>query len=227
VGIKGVRDCVVINGGAIIPRCAIAPKREIGVIYARRLVELGCPILYTVHGKGCFEGGNVVWLDSKHVLVGISTRTNMEGLSQVEPIFRMAGVEQIRPVHLPGYLSMKPSKRVGGPAGFFHLDMVFSMVDEGLGVIYPPGMDYDSLRYIQKKGIKLIEAPLEEVQDYGCNILALEPGKVIIPAGSSYIIEKLLKENVEVIPLEMPELRAGGGPICNTLPLIREPGPSI
>jgi N-dimethylarginine dimethylaminohydrolase len=138
-----------------------------------------------------------------------------------------AGVEEIRPVHLPGYLEERPTKRVGGPAGFFHLDMVFSMVDEGLGVIYPSAIDYDSLAYLQKKGIKLIEAPLEEVQNYGCNILALEPGKVVIPSHSHRIIEKLLKENVEVIALEMPELRAGGGPVCNTLPLIRDPGPSI
>ena len=227
VGIKGVRDAVVINGGAIIPRCAIAPKREIGVLYTKRLAEMGCPILYTVHGKGCFEGGNVVWIDTKHVLIGISTRTNLDGLKQVEPVLRMAGVEEIRPVSLPGYLGERPSKRVGGPAGFFHLDMVFSMVDERLGVIYPPAIDYDSLYYLQKKGIKLIEAPLEEVQNYGCNILALEPGKVVIPAHSHRIIEKLLKENVEVITLEMPELRAGGGPVCNTLPLIRDPGPSI
>lgn len=222
------REPVILNGGALIGRTAIAPKREINRVMAQRLMELGCPILYTVHGKGsAFESGNVVWLDERHVLIGCGVRTSLEGIEEVEPVLRRSGVEDIHVVHLPGYLNYQ-TERAGGPGGFYHLDMVFGMAAAGLGVIYPAGMGYHSVRYLLKKGIELIELPLEEVQNYACNLLAVRPGRVILAAGNPYTCEQLEKRGVEVIEMEFEGGRVSGrGPVCSTLPLIRDPGPSI
>ncbi|MBI2304058.1 MAG: hypothetical protein HYU86_04865 [Chloroflexi bacterium] len=226
-GIRGVRDLVILNGGAIIPRLGVAPKRGCEIYWARRLLELGCPILYTVHGTGCFEGGNVCWIDSKHVLVGISVRTNPEGLRQVEPIFKMAGVEEVHPVFLSSYL--------GESLGYqHHLDVVFGMVDRNLAVVFPPGIDWVTLEYLRRRGVKLIEVPHEEMLNAACNCLAVEPGRVIIPAGNPRTAEALAKEGVTVIEVDLSQrissrIRSGrgagggGGPVCATAPLIREP----
>ncbi|MBI2304055.1 MAG: hypothetical protein HYU86_04850 [Chloroflexi bacterium] len=226
-GVRGTRDIVVINGGAIIPRNAIATKRGCEPYWAQRVIELGCPILYTVHGSGCFEGGNVCWLDSKHVMIGVGLRGNLEGIRQVEFVMRNAGVEDVHVVYLAGYLN----KALGYQ---HHLDCVFNMVDEGLAVCYVPGIDYLSLDHLIRKGIKLIEVPPEEMRNAACNCLAIEPGKVIMVAGNPYTHEALVKEGCEVIEVDWSEYTkqgggasGGGGPICATAPLIRDPGPML
>ncbi|MBI2304056.1 MAG: hypothetical protein HYU86_04855 [Chloroflexi bacterium] len=221
-GIRGTRDLVILNGGAIIPRLGVANKRGCEIYWARRLLELGCPILYTVHGTGCFEGGNVSWIDSKHVLVGISVRTNPEGLRQVEPIFKMNGVEDVHPVYLSSYIE----KSLGYQ---HHLDVVFGMVDRDLAVVYPPGIDWVTLEYLRQRKMRLIEVPYEEVLRAACNLLALEPGRVVLSGGNPQTAAALRREGVEVVELEWDEHiknggSAGGGPgfVCATAPLIRE-----
>ncbi len=228
IALDGPREPVILNGGALVGRPGIASKRGLEKVHAQRLMEIGCPILYMVHGPGSvFEAGNVVWLDETHVMIGCGLRTSMEGIAEVEPILRMAGVEEIHVAHLPGYLN-NWSQRAGGAGGFYHLDMVFSMVAEGLGVVYPAGLGYDTLRYLKKKDLDLIEVPLDECQNYACNLLATEPGKVIVTAGNPKTREQIEKRGIEVFEMGFEGGRiAGRGPICSTLPLVRDKGPSI
>lgn len=218
----GGRLSVVINGGAIVCRPAFASHRGMEVFYAKRFMELGCPILYTVHGKGCLEASNFVWLDSKHVAIGVGLRTNMEGVDQVRPILARAGVEEIMPVHLTGHLYTKEYV-IGGSSGFFHLDLVFGMADEDLGVIYPGGLPYLFVEYLRNRGIDLIEVPEKELQTAAANLLVLAPGKVVIPAGSEETTRELRKRGIDVIEVELSEFIPEAGPTCMTLPLIRRP----
>jgi N-dimethylarginine dimethylaminohydrolase len=222
-GIRGVRDVVVVNGGAIIPRNAIATKRGCEPYWLRRFAEIGCPILLTIHGNGVLEGGNVVWVNSKTVLVGMGLRTNEEGLRQAEFVFRNVGVEEVRPVYLSGYLNRAYGYQ-------HHLDCVFNMVDVDTAVCWPPGLDYLSLDSLLRKGIRIIEVPEEEMRNAACNTLALRPGRVVLVAGNPRTAEALDKAGVEVIELEWSEYTrqgggasGGGGPICSTAPLIRDP----
>ena len=227
-GIDGTREGIVLSGGALIGRPATASKRGLEKLLAQRLMELGCPILYMVHGKGSlFEPGNVVWLDETRVLIGCGVRTGIEGIREVEPILRMSGVEEIHAAHMPGYLNFQ-TQRAGGPGGFCHLDMVFGMADAGLAVIYPAGVGYETIRYLQKKDIELIEVPLEEVQNYACNLLALEPGEIVLTEGNPRTRDELEKRGVRVHEVAFEGGRVSGrGPVCKTLPLIRDKGPSI
>ncbi len=59
------RTGTVIQGGAIIDRNANHYKRGMERFYAKRLAELGCPILYTVHGMGSFEASDLIFVDPK------------------------------------------------------------------------------------------------------------------------------------------------------------------
>jgi N-dimethylarginine dimethylaminohydrolase len=222
------REPVILNGGALVGRAGIASKRGLEMLIARRLMSIGCPILYTVHGKGSvFEAGNVVWLDERHVMIGCGVRTSLEAIREVEPVLRLAGVEDIHVAHLPGYLNFQ-TDRAGGAGGFYHLDMVFGMVDERLGVIYPAGVGYETIRYLKSHKIDLIEVPLDEVQNYACNLLAVRPGRVIATAGNPRTREALEKSGVEVLEMcfEGGKL-SGRGPVCSTLPLVRDTGPQI
>jgi N-dimethylarginine dimethylaminohydrolase len=225
VGLWGTRDYgFVVNGGAIVNRTSLAWDRGAEVFWAKRIMDLGCPILYTIHGSGTIEGGNVVWLDPTHVCIGRSIRTNQDGIDQTSAILRSVGVEEVRVVPLPGWL-----ENIDWPAGgFAHLDCVFGYVDSGLALVYPPGLPFDFLEYLIQKGINLIEVSPKEGRDYACNTLALEPGRVLMLDGFENSRKKLEKEGVDVIPVQMSEfIKAGGGPHCATAPLIRDPGPRL
>lgn len=217
-----MHEALVIKGGAIIERPAMVYKRGLEVYIAKRLMSLGCPILYTVHGKGVFEASNLWFLDERTAIIATGLRTNAEGVEQVSRILRMAGVEEIHVAHLPGYLRSR-RHQVGGSSGIFHLDMTFGMVDEDLGVVYPGGVDYDTIQYLKRKEINLVEVPEDELRKCAPNVLPLAPRKVIIPAGNPVTIKGLRKEGVDVIDIDLSEFcKAGGGPRCLTLELIRD-----
>jgi len=224
-GLWGTRDYgFVVNGGAIVCRPSLPWDRGAEFWWAKRIMELGCPTLLTVHGFGTLEGGNVIWLDSTHVCIGKSVRTNQDGIDQASFILKSVGVEEIRVVPIPGWI-----ENIEWPAGgFAHLDCVFGYVDSGLGLIYPAGVPFDFLEYLKQHGVELIEVGPDEAKDYACNTLAIEPGKVVMLEGFRVSRRLLERRGVDVIPVEMDEFKkAGGGPHCATAPLIREPGPKL
>jgi len=216
-------ETLMVKGGAIICRCAPAYKRGLEYYQSRTVGALGCPIIYTVHGKGFFESSNAVWLDKKSLPLAISQRSNFEGVNQVSSVLQSFGVEDIHIVHLPGPLNTRKSQ-TGGGGGAFHLDMVFGVAAERLGVIYPQGVGYEFIDYLlHKKGFDLIEIPEEEVNGTPSNFLVLEPGKLLMPAGNPVVTSELRKRGVEVIEIDLSEFtKAGGGPTCMTIPLIRD-----
>lgn len=217
-------ETLPVPGGAIICRCAAAFKRGEETYHAKLLGRIGCPTLYTIHGKGFFESSNAVWLDEKSIALALSQRSNQEGIDQIIPVLKKAGVEDIHIVYLTGPLN-KRTAQVGGGGGSFHLDMSFGVAAPKLGVIYPPCVNYQFIDYlINTKGFDLIEIPDEEVNNCASNFLVLEPGKLIMPAGNKYVTSELKKRGIEVIETDLSEFTAigGGGPTCLTTPLIRD-----
>ena len=214
----------VVNGGAIVNRMSLPWRRGDELWWTKRVTELGCPILYTVRGRGTFESGNVVWLDPTHVCIGRSMRTNQDGIDQVATVLKSVGVEEIKVVPIPGWL-----ENIQWPAGgFAHLDCVFAYVDAGLAMVYPPAVPFDFLEYLKGKNIKMIEVPPDEGKDFACNVLVLEPRKIIMLDGFPTSRKKLEEEGVDVITVDMSEfIKSGGGPHCASAPLTRDPGPTL
>jgi N-dimethylarginine dimethylaminohydrolase len=205
----------VINGGAIIPRYGLAPwRRGFEVLLARRLGELGCPILYTIHGDGILElGGNCQWLDPHHLVIGTGPSANLEGVRQVWPVLKQAGVSEI---HLTTFRNT------------IHLDMAFGMAAAWVAVVDPRCLEPPFLSYLRGKGIELIEVGPEEADNSACNTLVLEPGVVVMPAGNPRTTKALRDRQVKVIEIDMSEfVKTGGGPHCATAGLIRDPGPCL
>lgn len=216
------RESVILDGGAIIERPAMAYKRGLERFHYKRLAELGCPVLHTVRGEASFEASNLVYLDPKHAILATSVRTNQAGIEQVMPLLREAGVEEIHMAKLPGYLESREFQ-VGGASGYFHLDMTFGTAADGLVVLYPGGVDYETIHYLKQKQVNLVEVPETELRNDACNLLPLAPGKVMIPSGNSETTRRLRKEGVDVIEIEFSEfVKGGGGPTCATLPLLRD-----
>ena len=69
--------------GAIVGRPASVVRAGEERWVARRLADLGIPILRTIRGNGVFEGADAMWLDRKTVLIGKGLRTNAEGAGHI------------------------------------------------------------------------------------------------------------------------------------------------
>lgn len=221
-------QAMIIKGGAIIGRMAIASKRGLERLWMEKLLEIGCPILYTVHGNGIHEiHANHAFLDPKHVIQATSVRTNMEGTRQIEPILRQAGVEEIHIARLPGYLYTMERTIA---ANAYHLCNVLSMVDERLALCSPGSLDYDTIAYLRSKKIQLIEAPDEETLTMACCVVPTRPGVVIMAAGNPVTTARLKAKGVRVVEVDMTQtahIAGSAGPMCHTGPLIREEGPYL
>jgi N-dimethylarginine dimethylaminohydrolase len=223
VWLTTTRSPVIIKGGAILERFSHTPVGKAAeVLWQNVLTELGIPILYTIHGYGSLTGGNWVWLDSEHVCIGESIASDIDGINQVSFVLKNVGVDEIHIVYLQGS-SVNPTYPARGAV---HLDGRFGIADKGLGVYY--GLPFYTIAYLQRKGINLIEVPPEEQRNYATNIIAIEPGRVIIPAGNPKTTSALRKEGVDVTEVDVSEFAKGtAGPHCLTFPLIRETDPSI
>jgi N-dimethylarginine dimethylaminohydrolase len=214
------RTATVIDGGAIIDRNANHYKRGMELFYVRRLAQLGCPILYTVHGTGSFESSDLVFVRPELAVLAKTARSNQEGLDQVAHILERNGVQEILWTDIPGYWTER-SHQWGQSSGFFHLDAVFGMAAENVAVVYVGGVGYHLLEALNERGVEIVEVPDDEVRKLAANLLVIEPGKVVIPAGADRVSADLRAKGITVIELDFSEiLAAGGGPKCITMPLV-------
>ncbi len=215
----------VINGGAIIPREAAPYWRGRCKYVTKFLADLGCPILYTVHGKGVCEVGAFTRMTDDFIVASLSTDCNQEGLDQVRSLLQRAGYAEIWVAHSPGPLSEFHLDGVG----WMHSDMWIGPVDTNIALIYPPYCDYGTIRRLRELGYKLIEVPEEEqIKYFPCNLVTLEPRVVMMIQGPERTIKALEDEGVKVIQVPYSEvLKYGGGLRCTTMHLIRDPGPRL
>lgn len=196
--------------GVIITRPGIEVRSKEVKYVAQTVSSIGVPIVRTINGSGIFDGACATWVDKETVFVGTGTRCNQEGLRQVSETFRSMGVKNIIE------LSIARNQN--------HLDGFLSIVDTHLAVTYPyitPNIIYEEL---EKRGFDFVEIPaFEEKINFAANSVALEPGKIIMPKGAPRTVELLQKKGVEVIELDLEEIKKGGGSVhCLTAFLKRD-----
>ena len=212
----------VVNGGAIIPREATPYWRGRSRYVSKFLMSIDCPILYTVHGKGVCEIGASTRMSDDFIVLMQSTDANPEGIEQVTPILHNAGYTEVHVAHSPGPLHDYHDE----VPGWMHADMWITPLDARLAMIYPPWCDYTTIRRLHEIGYELIECPREEIDLFPTNAITVEPRKLIMNGSAARTRTLLEKHGVEVIPVEYDEVhKYGGGIRCNTMQLIRDPGP--
>ena len=74
---------LMTDRGAVILRMGKELRRGEEAAMARRLREIGVPVLAELGGEALAEGGDLLWLDSRTLAVGLGFRTNAEGLRQL------------------------------------------------------------------------------------------------------------------------------------------------
>jgi N-dimethylarginine dimethylaminohydrolase len=205
---------VISNSGAIL--CNMGKPERSGEPSAieNYLNDLSIPILGKIKNPGLLEGGDVVWLDERHVAVGEGYRSNKEGIDQFRKLLSNL-VDEVLTVPLPHW---------DGPQDCLHLMSMISPLDTDLAVVYSRMMPIPFRSWLLSHGYTLIDVPDSEFNTMACNILAVGPRKCVMLAGNPETQALLIRNGVKVWTYDGSEIsiKGAGGPTCLTRPLLRE-----
>ncbi len=208
-----LRDLVLMTPeGAIIGRPAMEVRRGEERFVAKKLAELGVPIIKTINGEGIFECACALWVDRRSIVIGTGARANKAGADQVKAELRNIGVENIIEFQIP--------------YGHAHLDGLMNFADKKTVFLFPWQVPYDVCAALMDLGFKIVEAQdVAEVKGtFGVNFVALEPGKVVMPKGNPNCKTALEDAGVSVVEVDVSEIIKGWGAIhCMTAFIKRDP----
>ena len=196
--------------GAVIGRPASTVRAGEERWVARRLGELGVPILRTVRGAGTFEGADAAWISPDAVMLARGLRTNAEGAAQVESLLHEMGVDVVN---------------VELPYGAMHLMGQLRFVDRDLAVAWPGRVPYTAIEVLRERGYEVLFLPDEEEARSGMalNFVTLEPGRVLMPSGNPLTQSFFEQSGIDCVDVQVDELaKAAGGIGCLSGVLARE-----
>ena len=196
------RDLVFMTPeGAIVTRPAMEARRGEERYAAKKLADLGVPIIRTVCGSATFEGAMGLWIDRHTVVLASGVRTNREGYEMVESELRRMGVTEVLHMQIP--------------YGHAHIDGLLNMASHDVAMIHASQVPYDVCDALKKKGIKPLECPsqIEAKEGLAINYVAIEPGLIVMPAGNPRSQDLLEQNGIKVIPLDFDEILKGYGAV--------------
>jgi arginine deiminase len=190
--------------GAILGRPASIVRAGEERFIARRLADLGIPILRTLTGTATFEGADAHWIDQQTVIIGRGLRTNEQAIQQIGATLAETGVEVI-PIDLP--------------IGTMHLMGILRFLDRDLALAWPYRLAWRGVEALQKRGFRvaLIPDEAEATQGGALNFVTLGPRQILMAAGNPKTQVFLESEGVTCHTVEVDELlKAAGGIGCLT-----------
>jgi N-dimethylarginine dimethylaminohydrolase len=211
-----VRDASVLAPRGIVLASMGKPQRKGEPDeQASSFRQRGLSVVGGIRAPGRLEGGDVVWLDPRTVLIGRGYRTNAEGIKQFESLMGEPTVECIS-VPLPHWR---------GPGDVFHLMSILSPVDRDLAVVYSPLLPVPLRETLLDRGYRFVEVPDEEFESMAANVLATGPRRCVMLDGNPRTRAGLERAGADVRVYQGVEIsiKGGGGPTCLTRPLAREP----
>jgi len=208
-----VRDAgVLLPGGLALARMGKSARAAEPAALATAVSGTDLAVAGAIEPPGRLEGGDVVWFDAETVAVGEGYRTDAAGIEQFS---RLVGpsVEVV----------VCPLPHWRGPADVFHLMSIISPLAADLALVCSPLMPVPARRWLESRGIVLVEVAADEFDSLGGNVLALAPRKALMVEGNPRTRARLERAGVEVLCVSGREIahKGQGGPTCLTRPLSR------
>jgi N-dimethylarginine dimethylaminohydrolase len=174
---------------------------------------LSIPIFGTIVAPGTTEAGDILWLDSKTLLVGHGYRTNAAGIAQMRALLAPKGVEVLS----------APLPYGPGPSACLHLMSLISLLDELTALVDLPWLAVETVELLKARGYKFIQIDESERDTLACNVLALG-GKRLIAIEENHKTNTRLRHagfDVSTFPGSELCINGSGGPTCLTRPFLR------
>jgi dimethylargininase len=209
-----VRDPGMVTGrGAVLFQMSKTARAAEPPLLGAALEAAGVPVVAELTGPAMADGGDIIWLDESTMIVGRSYRTNAAGVHQLREIMAAEDVT-VRSADLP---------HDRGPEHVLHLMSVISPVAPGLAVVYPPLAPVPLMEELAARSIGVIAVPAEEYQTMACNVLAVQPGVVVMLDGNPRTRAALTAAGCDVHVYDGSEIsiKGDGGPTCLTAPILR------
>ena len=197
--------------GAILARPASTVRTGEERWVARRLAELGVPIIRSVRGTGTFEGADAMWIDPTTVILGRGLRTNDEGAAQVSSTLNEMGVDVIQ---------------VDLPVGTMHLMGTLRIISSDLAIAHPYRFAHRGAEALKARGIRVFYLPEEKNSvsyTAALNFVTLAPHEILMVGGNPIAQDFYENLGITCHAVEMDELRKAAGAIgCTSGILERE-----
>ncbi len=150
-----------------------------------------------------FEGGDFFFLDEDTAIMGVGARTGQEGALAVRELLNKEDF-QILPHQVA-----------------HHLDGAFNIISKEMAVLDERYINVGDFPYLKDQ--RIISVSKEDPMTMPANFLLLRENKILADAGCHAFNQKLANEGVEVIEVDVSELKKNGGGIrCMTLPVLRK-----
>ena len=209
-----VRDPGLVTGtGAVVFQMAKPARVAEPPLLGAAFTAGGVPVVARLAGAALADGGDFIWLDERTILAGRSYRTNAEALHQLAEILAAEGTS-LESVDLP---------HDRGPGHVLHLMSLISPVADDLAVVYPPLAPVALMQMLAERAVQVVPVAADEYETMGCNILAVEPRRVVMLNGNPRTRAALESVGCEVHGYDGSEisLKGDGGPTCLTAPIWR------
>ena len=207
---------MVTREGAVLFRMGKDLRLKEPAEHGRIFEKLGIPVIGSLEGNACIEGGDMIWLDQKTIAVGMGFRSNREGVKQLNALLGPQGIEVLG-FDLPVW---------NGEAACLHLMSVISPLTETTYLVHPKLIPAALWSEMKARGIKLIVAPEEEFHaslGLNLNVLPLSPGNCIMISGFDGTKRVMEEAGIKVTTFDGNALcmACEGGPTCLTNPILR------
>lgn len=202
---------LVVESGTIELRMGKSLRRGEEESLAGALERNGVPRAGKLTAPAIAEAGDLLWVDSSTLAIGIGFRTNAAAVGQLSRL--LPGVELL-PFHLP---------YAGGPAACLHLMSLVSLVDHDVAVVHRPLLPVPLWQLLSDRGYRYVDVPPQELVTHGTNVLATAPGDCIMLEGNPITQAALEDAGCKVRTYRGSEitLKAEGGATCLTRPVSR------
>ena len=175
--------------------------------------QLGIPTYGEIVAPGTTEAGDIVWLDSKTLLIGHGYRTNSAGIEQMRTLLAPKGIEVLS----------APLPYGPGPSACLHLMSLISLLDERTAIVDISWLAVETVELLRARGFQWIEIDPAERDTLACNVLALGDRRLLAIEENFKTNTRLRQAGFDVRTFPGSELciNGSGGPTCLTRPLLR------